>query len=522
MSDSDYEMLGNLLLQLDHEVRNSPEYHADNGISAPAVSVILNELYDALNERNTTLMRINQDMLSQVIFFGEIVTTKEDYEAMEKYQAREDGRTYIDFLPRMPHEQYLQVVEHFKDIGARFDPELKQWYVEADWKLPESEQAQTEQKQNFEQEKENETMETIDERQLAADVQAEIERTKATETYKAIYYDGSERKEAFADTKEAVLQAVQEATPGRKETDRCYVQERDAQSGEYHQEGIYLIESGRDVTPVEIKLPYMSKETFDTVKQEIKDMGAKFDGNRKMWYIERSTPQETFDSIQSSIDAKSQYKAIYYDGDTRREAYGATKEDAFQAVQEATPGRKETDRCYVQERDAQSGEYQQEGIYLIESGRDVTPVKLNMPYMSRETFDTVRQEIKDMGAKFDGDKKAWYVERSIGDDSIKQIQNHLEKHDEGVYLNLPKADTREEFKTQVEQLKQDGARYNPDKKAWYITEKEDRSKFTDYLPSDKPSIHDKLSSYTEQAALQNKLSQERTMEPKNKDTYERA
>lgn len=211
---------------------------------------------------------------------------------------------------------------------------------------------------------------------------------------------------------------------------------------------------------------------------------------------------ESMDERQANITNETQYMAIFYDGSERKEIFADTKEKLLQAVQEAKPDQKETDRCYIQEWDAESGKYKQEGIYLIESGRDITPIEFNMPYMSQETFDAVKQEIKDMGAKFDSDMRYWYVERSIGEDVIHQIQDCLEKHDEGVYLNLPKADTEEIFLAQIDELTKTvgGAHYNPDKKAWYITEDEDRSKFAAYLPSEKSS----------------------TIEPKNKDNHERA
>lgn len=388
LSDKDFKSFKNMILELDHEVRNSPDYHSDNGISYPAVSVILNETYGALNARNTTLLRLDEDMLQQTLVYGEVLITKEDREAMEKYKPREDGRTYIDFLPRMPHEQYLQVVENLKSLGAKFDRDLKQWYVEADWKLPEASQEAIEnisaEQDNIpkEEKKEEKEIEVMDEKK-----------------FKAVYYDGnSERKKLFSGTKEGVIQAVREAKPEVKENERCYIQERDTEAGKYQQEGIYLISSGKDVTPVEIRLPYIS---------------------------------------------------------------------------------------------------------------------------SKETFDSVRQEIKTLGARFSGEKKVWYAERSIGEDKIDQIRDCLAQHDEGIYLTLPETNTAEQFKTLVEQLKQDGARYNPDKKAWYITEKNDCNKFSDYLPSGKASIHEKLSQNKESIGKKNQENG-KSVEPRNKDVPERA
>ena len=504
LSDKDRDSFGVMLVQLSQAIKHDAEY--SNNLAMRDMSSWLLDAFDALINNDVAAFEAKYEVLRQLSFFGEVLISEEE-RASWAAEDREDGRTYIDFIPStLTNEQSNQIVEHLQSIGAKFDPEVGQWYVEVDWKMPEL--SQNEQKNNQEQKKENEIM---DENQTNV--------TNETQ-YKAIYYDGKERKEVFADTKENVFQAVQEAKTDRKETDRCYIQEWDAASENYKQEGIYLIKSGRDVTPIEIKVPHLASEAFNEVKDYIKEMGAKFDVSKKMWYMERSESQTTMDMIQSYIDSKTPYKAVYYDGKERKEVFADTKENALQAVQEVKPERKETDRCYIQERE-ESGAYKQEGIYLIESGRDVTPVELKRPYISQETYSEIKQEFKEMGAKFDGDKKVWYAERSLGEDAIKQLQDFLDKHDEGIYLNLPKTKTPEEFKAQVEQLKQDGARYNPDKKAWYITEKTDRSKFADYLPAEKTSIHAKLEQ-NRKTAEQNEQGKDRSIEPKNKDNHERA
>ena len=59
LSDKDAVETATMLLQLDHEVRNDPEYHTDTVI--PAISVALNELYDALNNRDTRMLRLDND-----------------------------------------------------------------------------------------------------------------------------------------------------------------------------------------------------------------------------------------------------------------------------------------------------------------------------------------------------------------------------------------------------------------------------------------------------------------------------
>lgn len=80
------------------------------------------------------------------------------------------------------------------------------------------------------------------------------------------------------------------------------------------------------------------------------------------------------------------------------------------------------------------------------------------------------------------------------EETIDNIQDYLMKNDEAIYLKLPPL-SPQQFKKITDQLKKDGARYNPDKKAWYITEKAEQSKFQKYLPTVKESIHEKLNGY---------------------------
>lgn len=131
-------------------------------------------------------------------------------------------------------------------------------------------------------------------------------------------------------------------------------------------------------------------------------------------------------------------------------------------------------------------------------------VKLQLPYMRRETFLEVKEELKRMGAKFDAKEKMWYVEQSVGQDVIDHINEYLAKHDDAIYLKLPFTEDTQKFKQILGDIKQNGARYNPFKKRWYITETMDQSKFFTYLPTsellfkrEKDSVHQKLNQYKE-------------------------
>lgn len=239
-------------------------------------------------------------------------------------------------------------------------------------------------------------------------------------------------------------------------------------------------------------LPLMPREQYLQVVENLKALGARYDPEAKMWYVDKD-----WQPLEMRKDKAVEHTA------------------AEEKEQEGHP-----DPSVPQEKAEGNSRYPESGTNLAKSGRDVTPVELRLPYMSPETFKTARAEIKAMGAKFNADKKVWYIERPAGERAIEQIKDCLNRHDEGIYLKLPKAETKEGFNALLVQIKKDGARYNPDKKAWYITKETDRSKFADYLFAEKSSVRDKLSRNKENAG-KNGQRRERTMEPRDKDSHER-
>lgn len=149
------------------------------------------------------------------------------------------------------------------------------------------------------------------------------------------------------------------------------------------------------------------------------------------------------------------------------------------------------------------------GENMQEKSREQQRVRLKFPYMTRDTFMAVKDEIKRMGAEFDPGQKGWYVKQSVGKDKIASIQDYISSHDEAIYLKLPFTEEPQRFKQILEEIKQNGARYNPVKKRWYITEAADRSKFFTYLPTSEllfggknNSVHEKLSGFKAEAEKQ--------------------
>ena len=284
---------------------------------------------------------------------------------------------------------------------------------------------------------------------------------------------------------------------------------------------------------------YLGDLLSNRSEEEIKSSGAKYDPALKEWYIDedyKPSPEKAPDAAKAPDEKEkpgggnrasaSKFKAIYYENSKAKAVYARSKDDAIHAVREAKEQGREKERCYIQEYNAETNEYQQEGIYLIASGKDITPIEIKIPKMSPEHFKETVNELKPLGTKYNPAKKSWYAERSLGRDRIEQIYSCLDRHaienateKTPIYLTLPKTPDTGLFKSLIEQLKQDGARYDADKKAWYITSRNDRSKFSQYLPSEKESIHDKLGH--NKTALERKSQEDMTPEAKSKHARER-
>ena len=104
-----------------------------------------------------------------------------------------------------------------------------------------------------------------------------------------------------------LLELVREKKSEWKDNERCYIQRHNNDSGKNRLEGVYLVSSGRDVTPVEIHIPNIpTKSEFKELVSFLKEKGAKYNPSpqKKFWYFERgSLTPELGSEVQQHLDS---------------------------------------------------------------------------------------------------------------------------------------------------------------------------------------------------------------------------
>lgn len=471
LSEKDRNSVGVMLVQLAQAIRSDPEYTVNNTMHD--IEDKLFESFSALMNSDSAALEASSDAIRQLSLFNSIMITEAD---REKFKPREDGRTYID-LPQMPREQFMKYVEHLKSIGAKFDGDKKQWYVDEAWQMPDINQKN----------KEKKTMSDINLTEIAENIKEQLEGIDSIMGKTQAFLEFAERdRDLFSNDERNVIinyayktndfnKTIElmnglvnaELQSVRIETRIAAEKEIDTINGSnfvsifsirmYDEEIFYENTSGLDVDALckaygECESPFVDMKQYGRQidmadyavmqqKEELLKFSIEFDVDNDVITIfdgekfEERGLKETVFSEKKEINNNFLLTAIYYDENNKKQVVSleATDDDLstsdpiqriIKLVKEQKPEWKENERCYIQEHNNDTGKTSQAGIFLVKSGRDVTPVEINIPPVSN--FKEVTTFLKEKGAKFDGDIKIWYMERGKYAKEAVGIQQYLD------------------------------------------------------------------------------------------------
>lgn len=212
----------------------------------------------------------------------------------------------------------------------------------------------------------------------------------------------------------------------------------------------YEIATGRDVTPVYLEIPEMSGDDMEQVTQWLKENGAEYDGKRNLWYVIRQDSSQFMDNFrkfihegrgsqntkksrEKTVEEKKYYSYMYNKDGSVSRFTGSSVESVTEHWQQTAQGASgrgkggTAEYFYVREKNAATGQLGGASRYETATGRDVTPVYLNLPHMSREEFAKTTRYLKENGARFNSTKKLWYVTR---DQDPGRFEEFLHEHEQ--------------------------------------------------------------------------------------------
>ena len=71
--------------------------------------------------------------------------------------------------------------------------------------------------------------------------------------------------------------------------------------------------------------------------------------------------------------------------------------------------------CYIRKLNPETNRYENTTRFEVESGKDITPIYLNIPHMESDDFKKAVEQLKKNGAKYNYKKKAFYITKAEND-----------------------------------------------------------------------------------------------------------
>lgn len=213
-------------------------------------------------------------------------------------------------IPRMTRDEFKETTGRMKANGARFDAAKKQWYIMPDNKkkdffrsymnIKQPAQRHSVQYQNTVQ---NVSFGETDRKEAALETATRQDKSgmKEEASYRAYaYMKGNDQKPKplYGKNPEEILSKLQQQNKNRAEDMKlrtCYIQKLNTDIGKFENIGKYDVMSGKDITPIYLKIPHVSdRNIFNNLVASLKAKGARYNQVKKAFYITKQDDVSQF------------------------------------------------------------------------------------------------------------------------------------------------------------------------------------------------------------------------------------